>query len=48
MWHNIAASNGQEEAAKSRDSISRKMTSADISKAQQMARECVAKNYRGC
>ena len=48
MWWNIAASLGYERAKKNRDLIVQRMTPADISKAQQLARECVAKNYKGC
>jgi hypothetical protein len=48
MWANIAASNGSENAVKVRDRVAEKMTSTDISKAQNLARECVAKNYKGC
>ncbi len=48
MWWNIAASSGDEYAAEDRDIVARKMTSADISAAQKLARECVAKNYKGC
>jgi len=48
MWWNIAASSGYEVAAENRDILARKMTSADISAAQKLARECVAKNYKGC
>jgi hypothetical protein len=45
MWWSIAASQGGEEASSNRDIIAEKMTPADISKAQELARECVAKNY---
>jgi len=48
MWWNIAASAGDESASKNRDRVAKNMTSADISKAQQLARECVAKNYKNC
>ena len=48
MWFNIGASNGNEGAARARDSIAKSMTAADISKAQELARECVARNYKGC
>ena len=48
MWFNIAASGGNANAAKHRDILAKRMTAADISKAQQLARECVAKNYKGC
>lgn len=48
MWWNIAASLGNEKASRNREKIAEKMTPADISKAQQLARECVAKDYKGC
>lgn len=48
MWWNIAASIGNEDASHNRDVIAKETTPADISKAQQLARECVAKNYKGC
>ena len=48
MWANISAFNGYENAIKSRDLLAQEMTSADISAAQKLARECVAKNYKGC
>ena len=48
MWWNIAASNGNAGAAKNRDIVAKQMTDADISTAQKLARECVAKNYKGC
>ena len=48
MWVNISASNGKENRVKARDTIAKEMTSADISQAQNLARECVAKNYKGC
>ena len=48
MWFNVASSNGEERAIKYRDNVAQNMTPADISKAQQVARECVEKNYKGC
>ena len=48
MWLNISASNGNAKGSKARGTIAKKMTSTDISKAQELARECVAKNYKGC
>ena len=48
MWLNISASDGYAKASEARDTIAKKMTSSDISKAQNLARECVAKNYKGC
>ena len=48
MWGNIAASNGNEGGSKLRDVVAERMTPADISNAQRLARECVQKNYKDC
>ena len=48
IWWNISASQGVKNATKNRDILAKKMTPADISKAQDLARECVKKNYKGC
>ena len=48
MWGNIAAKNGYKLGAKLRDSVAKKMTPADISKAQDLARECIRKEFKGC
>ena len=48
MWFNIAASNGHTSAVKNRDIAAKRMTAADISKAQGLARACVAKKFKGC
>ena len=48
MWFNIAASNGDASALKNRDIVAERMTAADISIAQDLARACVAKKYKGC
>jgi len=49
MWFDIAASLGDKDnAAKFRDEVARYMTSAQIAKAQKLARECKRKNYEGC
>ena len=48
MWWNIAASSGQEEASENRGMVAEDMTASQIEKAQDLARECVAKNYKGC
>ena len=48
MWWNIAASSGDANAVKNRDIVAGKMTAADISKAQGLARECVKKNFKAC
>lgn len=48
MWWNIAASQGDKLAVKNRDIVAKEMTSSQIAEAQNLARECVAKNYKGC
>ena len=48
MWSNIAASNGYAIAAKNRDLAASRMTASQLEKAQELARECVKKNYKGC
>ena len=48
MWGNIAASNGDEDGEKLRDLVAEQMTPSQIEKAQDLARECVKKNYKGC
>ena len=48
MWWNIAASSGVSEAAENRTIAEKNMTTADISKAQELARQCVNKNYKDC
>ena len=39
MWSNLAAAQGDENGRKNRDMVAKKMTAADISKAQVLARE---------
>ena len=48
MWGNIAASNGNESGRKLRDVVAKEMTAAQIAKAEQLAQECVRKEYKGC
>jgi hypothetical protein len=48
MWFNLAAADGNENASTGRDMVAKRMTTADISKAQSLARECLKKNYKGC
>ena len=43
MWLNIAASSGYKEAAERRDEVAKEMSPSQIEKAQDMAREWVAK-----
>tara|TARA_B100000686_G_C16616021_1_gene876506 strand:- start:307 stop:900 length:594 start_codon:yes stop_codon:yes gene_type:complete len=49
MWANLGASNGDERGAKFRDDyVVKHMTPSQIEKAQELARECVRKKYKGC
>ena len=48
MWFNVSESIRHSYAATSRDSVAKKMTTAEIAKAQELARECVKKKYKGC
>ena len=48
MWSNIAAASGMELAKRLRDTLEKGMTRQDISKAQELARECVKKDYNDC
>ena len=48
MWWNIAAASGDEKARGKKDTLAAEMTPQDISKAQDLARECVKKNYKDC
>jgi uncharacterized protein len=48
MWWNIAASSGFVNADKNRDIVASIMTASQLEKAQDLARECVKKNYKGC
>ena len=48
MWFNMTASQGDENAAKNKDIVAKRMTPADICAAQKLARECGKKNYKDC
>ena len=48
MWLNIAATNGNDTAAKMRKNVTEQMTPAALVKAQTMARECMESNYKEC
>ena len=55
MWFNIAASSGKdyargmrEDARKMRCVVEKKMSSTQITEAEQLARECIEKNDKGC
>lgn len=46
MWWNLAAAQGHDEAKKNKGIVQESMTAADISKAQTLGRECLAKDYK--
>ncbi len=48
MWLNISASQGTRIAVVNRDIVESEMTPAQIEKAQELAQECVAKDYKDC
>jgi hypothetical protein len=48
MWGSIAASNGNESGGELRDIIENLLTLSQLQKAQDLARECVRKKYKGC
>ena len=48
MWWIISASSGHKDAVKYREMVAKMMTPADISAAQQLARECVRRKYKDC
>jgi uncharacterized protein len=48
MWSNLAAAQGEEAAVKNREFAARKMTPADVSKAQRLAKACLKRKYKRC
>ena len=48
MWWNIAGANGSEQARTNRDLVEDEMTPAEISRATELARTCMASNYQDC
>ncbi|MDO8263978.1 MAG: tetratricopeptide repeat protein [Gallionella sp.] len=52
MWINIAIANASGEAKKEfivdRDSLAKSMTADQIAKAQELAKKCTAKKFKGC
>jgi hypothetical protein len=48
MWANLSATNGYAEAKDLRDTLENKMTASQMEKAQDLARECMKKKYKGC
>lgn len=48
MWSNISAANGSVLGAAIRDIVAGKMTAVQLATAKKLARQCVAKSYKGC
>ena len=48
MWFNISASNGDETGKEMKEMMTKNMNPSQIEQAQDLARECVKKNYKGC
>ena len=48
LWLSIAAAGGNENAKANRKAVEKVMWPSQIEKAKEMARECEAKNYKGC
>ena len=47
MWYNISGSSGHKIARDQRDKLAKEMCPSQIEKAQDLARGCVRKNYKG-
>ena len=48
MWFNLVTSKGSKKGRENREKVAKKMTPAQISEAQKMARDCEKKNYKNC
>ncbi len=48
MWFNIAGANGNKQVRTNRDLIEDEMTRAEITRAIELARTCMASDYRNC
>jgi TPR repeat protein len=47
-WFNLAAVNGNASATKNRDIVAKRMTPQQIAEAQKLARDCQARQFKGC
>lgn len=47
-WLNLAVISGDSVAVKNRDILAKKMTQQQLAEAQKLARECLAREYKGC
>jgi TPR repeat protein len=48
MWLSLASAKGVGDGAKHRDRVAKLMTPQQIAEAQKLARDCLARNLRGC
>lgn len=48
MWFNLSVSNDYEDGVNGRELVAETMTPEQIVEAQKLAKECVAKKYKGC
>jgi len=48
MWFDIVASNGDENGRINRDIVANRMTKEQLREAQELARVCIRKKYKGC
>lgn len=48
MWGSIAAYRGNRFGEKVQNLAAEQMTSSEIEEAENLARECISKNYKGC
>ena len=48
MWFNLGATKGQASTAKSRNLAAAQMNAVEIADAQKMARDCLARAFKGC
>ena len=47
-WYNLSAIKGDADAVKNRDIVAKRMTAQQIAEAQKLARDCQARNFKGC
>ena len=48
MWFSIAATLGADNSRQARETIALELTPVKITKAQQLADQCMANDYKGC
>lgn len=48
MWWNLASAAGNATSIKNRDKVAKLMTPQQIEKAQELAKACQARNFKGC